>query len=108
MKTCKVFVIGAPTQYEDMIKLGEYEKNLLKRTCPDCVASVTVAELKPDVTDAEIIKKNIKNISESNVVLALKREDGTFDKDTTYLMAFAEFLGKCTVVPVRANFCNEI
>ena len=108
MKNYNVFIIGAPIQHEDMVKLGEYQKNFLKSLYPDCIVSVTVAESNPDTTDTGLIKQNIKILSESNIILALRRKDGTFDKDTTYLMSFAEFLGKCAVVPVRASFCDEI
>ena len=122
----KVFVIGSPTQHEDMVKLGEYQKNCLKDIYPNSVITVSIAEteLEPDAPNAEIInegrerpksdcerevqviKKNLKHISESNIVLALKKEDGSFDKDTRYLMAFAEFLDK-TVLPVKTNFLTK-
>ena len=104
MSNYEIFVIGSQDQYEEMVKLGEYQKSCLKDVYPNSVITVTIAETRcePDMKEARVIKKNLKNISKSNLVLALEKEDGGFDMNTTYLMAFAEFLGKCQI-PVKTN-----
>ena len=104
MSNYKIFIIGSQDQYEDMVRLGEYQKNCLKDVYPNSVITITIAEtgFKPDMQEERVIKKNLKNISKSNLILALEKEDGGFDMNTTYLMAFAEFLGKCTI-PVKTN-----
>lgn len=119
MSNYEIFVIGSQDQYEEMVKLGEYQKSCLKDVYPNSVITVAIAETgcEPDMKEARdineereipsrqkrrVIKKNLKNISKSNLVLALEKEDGGFDMSTTYLMAFAEFLGKC-LIPVKAN-----
>ena len=104
MSNYEIFVIGSQDQYEEMVKLGEYQKSCLKDVYPNSVITVSIAETgcEPDMKEARVIKKNLKNISKSNLVLALEKEDGGFDMSTTYLMAFAEFLGKCPI-PVKAN-----
>lgn len=102
MSDYKIFIIGAPAQHEEMVELGEYEKSVFEDIYSYSNVDVTIA----DVSDDTMIKENFKNMSESNIIFALQKEDGSFDKDSAYLIAFAEYIGR-KPIHIKANFFDE-
>ena len=57
MSNYEIFVIGSQEQYEEMVKLGEYQKSCLKDVYPNSVITVTIAETgcEPDMKEARDI-----------------------------------------------------
>lgn len=103
MTTYRVFIAGASFQYHEMLKLAEYQKTCLKHSQPESNVITMIAETTEKGLLNNTIEKNFKSIAESDLVLILRRNDKTVDKDTAYLMKFAEHLGKNTI-EVDANF----
>lgn len=91
-KTCngecklKVYVIGSMTCADKIEETAQMYR--------DFGHSVKYAYPRPEVCLDILIMESFQNIAESNLVVAVAKEDKTYGTGTLYEMGFAQFLSK--------------
>ena len=93
----KIFVIGSVSQYDEI-------QTLTKRLSND--ADVDYVKPKDEVF-ADLVHSAFQKISDCDVVMALKKPDGTLGEGVTYEVEFATWLKK-PVIYVNSTGCKCI
>lgn len=82
-----VYIIGSVSQEDEIKQIAEYFKK-------NEGFSVIYVKSQPDKSIESLIFDCYKNISESDLVVAVPKKNGTFGIGVTYEIMFAKFIGK--------------